>query len=64
MLQVPRRQMQHYRGNEISMIFQEPMSSLNPVFRCGEQVAEAIRLHQKVDTGIAREKVMALFEKV
>ena len=64
LLQVPRRQMQHYRGNEISMIFQEPMSSLNPVFRCGEQVAEAIRLHQKVDAGIAREKVMALFEKL
>ena len=64
LLKVPRRQMQHYRGNEISMIFQEPMSSLNPVFRCGEQVAEAIRLHQKVEAGIAREKVMALFEKV
>jgi len=64
LLQVPRRQMQSYRGNEISMIFQEPMSSLNPVFRCGEQVAEAIRLHQKVNARLAREKVMALFEKV
>lgn len=64
LLQLPRRQMQHYRGNELSMIFQEPMSSLNPVFRCGEQVAEAIRLHQKASAEQAREKVMALFEKV
>ncbi|MCB0586482.1 MAG: ABC transporter ATP-binding protein [Phaeodactylibacter sp.] len=64
LLQVPRKQMQHYRGNELSMIFQEPMSSLNPVFRCGEQVAEAIRLHQKVNAAVAREKVLALFEKV
>lgn len=64
LLQIPRRQMQHFRGNEISMIFQEPMSSLNPVFRCGEQVAEAIRMHQKADAGTAREKVMALFDKV
>ncbi|MCB0547773.1 MAG: ABC transporter ATP-binding protein [Phaeodactylibacter sp.] len=64
LLQVPRKQMQHYRGNEISMIFQEPMSSLNPVFRCGEQVAETIRIHQKADAGLAREQVMRLFEKV
>ena len=64
LLEVPRKQMQHYRGNELSMIFQEPMSSLNPVFRCGEQVAEAIRLHQKVNAAVAREKVLALFEKV
>ncbi|MCO6477854.1 MAG: ABC transporter ATP-binding protein, partial [Phaeodactylibacter sp.] len=64
LLQVSRRQMQYYRGNEISMIFQEPMSSLNPVFRCGEQVAETIRIHQKVEAGLAREKVLSLFEKV
>lgn len=64
LLQIPRRQMQSYRGNELSMIFQEPMSSLNPVFRCGEQVAEAIRLHQQAEPGVAREKVIALFRKV
>ena len=38
-----------YRGNKISMIFQEPMTALNPVIKCGEQVAEIIRLHQKIN---------------
>jgi ABC-type glutathione transport system ATPase component len=42
---LPERQFQKIRGGEIAMIFQEPMTSLNPVFRCGAQVAEAIRLH-------------------
>src|SRR5687767_4776485 len=41
------KEMRAIRGNEISMIFQEPMSSLNPVFTCGNQVMEAILLHQK-----------------
>ena len=40
--------MRSYRGNDIAMIFQEPMTSLNPVFTCGDQVVEAIILHQKV----------------
>ena len=39
--------MRGYRGNEIAMIFQEPMTSLNPVYTCGDQVMEAILLHQK-----------------
>lgn len=42
------KQMRSIRGNEISMIFQEPMTSLNPVYSAGEQIAEAIRLHQKL----------------
>jgi peptide/nickel transport system ATP-binding protein len=46
------------------MIFQEPMTSLNPVFTCGQQVIEAIKLHQKVNNKIATEKTIALFEKV
>ncbi|HUH36132.1 MAG TPA: ABC transporter ATP-binding protein [Moheibacter sp.] len=53
-----------YRGKEISMIFQEPMTSLNPSIRCGEQVEEAIRLHLKLSPKKAKEKVMALFQKV
>jgi peptide/nickel transport system ATP-binding protein len=52
------------RGAEIAMIFQEPMTSLNPVFTCGYQVAEAIRAHQKVSAEEARLRTIALFERV
>src|SRR5580658_7598831 len=48
-------EMRKYRGNEIAMIFQEPMTSLNPVFTCGDQVMEAITLHQKVSVQQARD---------
>src|SRR5690606_1941608 len=51
-----------FRGNEIGMIFQEPMTSLNPSIRCGEQVEEAIRLHLKKNQ--AKKRVIELFEKV
>ncbi|MDA7501936.1 ABC transporter ATP-binding protein [Chitinophagales bacterium] len=57
-------EMRGFRGNDISMIFQEPMTSLNPVFTCGNQVMEAIRLHQKVTKAEAREITIKLFEKV
>jgi len=53
-----------YRGNKISMIFQEPMTSLNPVYSCGDQVQEAIVLHQKLSSNDAREKTLHLFRKV
>ena len=53
-----------FRGNEIGMIFQEPMTSLNPSIRCGEQVEEAIRLHLKLDQNSAKKRVIELFEKV
>jgi peptide/nickel transport system ATP-binding protein len=52
------------RGNKIAMIFQEPMTSLNPVFTCGHQVMEALRLHTPLDKIAARQKTIALFKKV
>ena len=52
------------RGNEISMIFQEPMTSLNPVFTCGDQVTESIILHQKISKQEAKIKTIELFNKV
>ncbi len=57
-------EMRAYRGNDIAMIFQEPMTSLNPVYTCGNQVMEAILLHQKVNKKIAKQKTIALFEQV
>jgi peptide/nickel transport system ATP-binding protein len=64
LLQLSDKEMQHYRGNELAMIFQEPMTSLNPVFRCGDQVAEAIILHQKLSKADAKKRTIQLFEKV
>jgi peptide/nickel transport system ATP-binding protein len=58
------KEMREFRGNEISMIFQEPMTSLNPVFTCGDQVAEAIMLHQKKNKTEARQMTLDLFKKV
>ncbi len=57
-------QMRNIRGGEIGMIFQEPMTSLNPVFTCGDQVMEAIRAHRGMSEREARQKAIALFEKV
>ncbi len=64
LLKIPEKDMQKYRGNDIAMIFQEPMTSLNPVFKCGDQVAEAILLHQHKNKKQAKEQTIALFEKV
>ncbi len=57
-------EMRTFRGNEIAMIFQEPMTSLNPVYTCGNQVMEAIILHQKISKKEAREKTIELFKEV
>lgn len=64
LLALPENKMREYRGNDIAMIFQEPMTSLNPVMTCGRQVSEAIVLHQKVPKKEAREKTIALFKEV
>lgn len=58
------KEMRQVRGKKIAMIFQEPMTSLNPVFTCGRQVTESIRLHEKVSSKEARRRTIALFEKV
>ena len=55
LLKSDERHMQHVRGGQIAMIFQEPMTSLNPVFTIGEQIIEAITLHQHVNTRQARD---------
>ena len=57
-------EIREYRGNKIAMIFQEPMTSLNPVFTCGDQVREAIMLHQKTDRNTAKERTISLFREV
>jgi peptide/nickel transport system ATP-binding protein len=57
-------EMRKYRGNEVAMIFQEPMTSLNPVYTCGDQVIEAIRLHKGVSYSEARERALSLFKQV
>ena len=64
LLGLTERQMRSVRGKEIAMIFQEPMTSLNPVFRVGAQVAEAIILHQKVSKREARKRTVELLDKV
>lgn len=61
---VSNKQLRAVRGNEISMIFQEPMTSLNPVFTCGEQVMEAILEHEKISKKEARERTIDLFNQV
>ena len=60
----PIKQIQSVRGKEIAMIFQEPMSSLNPVFTCGSQLKETILRHQHVSPGEAKRSVLNLFDKV
>jgi len=60
LLKLPNKRMLKVRGNEISMIFQDPMSSLNPVFTVGHQIAESIKKHQKLSKKETYEKVIDL----
>jgi peptide/nickel transport system ATP-binding protein len=64
LVQLPEEEMRKLRGNEIAMIFQEPMTSLNPVYTCGDQVSEAIILHQKVSKQEAKKRTIDLFKIV
>jgi peptide/nickel transport system ATP-binding protein len=64
LLEFPESKMRKIRGNRISMIFQEPMTSLNPVFSVGDQVAEVIRLHQRLSRGETRRRVIEMFQLV
>ena len=64
LLKISEEEMRKFRGNDIAMIFQEPMTSLNPVFTCGDQVMEAIILHQKLNKKDAKDLTIKLFEEV
>ena len=64
LLKISEEEMRKFRGNDIAMIFQEPMTSLNPVFTCGDQVMEAIILHQKLNKKDAKNLTIKLFEEV
>ncbi len=64
LLALRRSEMRGIRGNRISMIFQEPMTSLNPVFRIGDQISEAVRLHQELPASLARDKAVQMLKTV
>jgi peptide/nickel transport system ATP-binding protein len=64
LLNIERKELRSIRGKEIAMIFQEPMTSLNPVFTCGDQIMEAVILHSSVSSIEAKRRTIELFEKV
>ena len=64
LIKVSPKKMLQYRGDRMAMIFQEPMTSLNPLFTCGYQVIEAIRQHQKVSAAEAEVRTIHLFNEV
>src|SRR6187455_3420544 len=64
LIRLPNKELQKIRGNKIAMIFQEPMTSLNPVFTCGDQVAESLQLHKKLSTAEAKQQSIEWFRKV
>ena len=61
---IPERELEKVRGNRMSMVFQEPMTSLNPVHTVGDQIIEAIRLHRRMSARQARERAIELLELV
>jgi peptide/nickel transport system ATP-binding protein len=64
LLTAPRETLQRLRGRDISMIFQEPMTSLNPVFTVGDQIAEVLRLHMGLSQSQAKTRTMELLDEV
>lgn len=64
LLKMSEAQMRSIRGNQVSMIFQEPMTSLNPVFKVGDQIAEAIRIHKNMSSRQAWERAVELMHQV
>ena len=64
LLSLNEKELRHYRGNRISMIFQEPISSLNPVYTVGDQIGEAIRTHLNLSKGEERKRVVELLKLV
>lgn len=64
LVKAPKKEMQRIRGNEISMIFQEPMTSLNPIIKCGKQIAESLRLHRGMNKKEAMEEAVRLMQSV
>ena len=64
LLEVTEAEMRKIRGNDIGMVFQEPMTSLNPIFTVGDQIAEAIILHQGKSTSEARKLTIEILEQV
>ena len=64
LLKVSDQDLQNYRGNELGMIFQDPMTSLNPVYRIGEQISEALRAHETIDKRGARARSIELLRQV
>jgi peptide/nickel transport system ATP-binding protein len=64
LVRLPEKEMQAVRATRVAMVFQEPMTSLNPVFRCGEQIVEAMMEHFKMTHQEARARTVALFNEV
>jgi peptide/nickel transport system ATP-binding protein/oligopeptide transport system ATP-binding protein len=64
LLDLPEKEMRKIRGNEIAMIFQEPMTSLNPVYTVGDQIGEVLRLHRDMSKDEARERSIEMLRRV
>jgi oligopeptide/dipeptide ABC transporter ATP-binding protein len=64
LMSAPEREMRHIRGNEIAMVFQDPISALNPVYRVGRQIVEQIRAHRSVSRAEAMDEAVTLMERV